>query len=220
MQALVERALGKITSEKITLFASSRTDAGVHAKQQVVSFTTGNRALGLYKFVSGTNNFLPEDIRVVEAWDVPDDFHANRSVKYKTYRYFIYMSRKQSAFAPRYAWHVYSSLKFELIHQAAKMMVGTHDFSSFRTGEEVTKTSIRTVHAVKLGRKSKHIYYIDVTADGFLRHMVRGVVGVLVEVGLGKKNPEDIPEILERRDRAAGGINAPAQGLFLWNVTY
>lgn len=219
VQGSLERALSKIANEKVTLFGASRTDAGVHAVQQVASFSLKKSRTPVEAFVRGANTLLPKDIRVDSAIEADLWFHAREDAKQKTYRYFLETTHGPSVFFRRYVWHRRGSLDLDAMKSATKTILGTHDFSAFRTSGYTTKTSVRTVLDAKW-EESPLATYFEITADGFLKQMVRSLVGTLVEIGHGKRRPEDMKKILESGRRDRSGVNAPARGLFLWSVRY
>jgi len=223
VQGLVEGALSKIANEKITLFSASRTDAGVHALQQVASFSLQKSKTPSQAFVEGTNTLLPEDIRILQAEEMDLHFFAPEA-KEKTYRYFIQTGAIPLVFIRAYAWHIPSRfnhpLRLSAMDEGSRQLLGTYDFSAFRSGAATTQTSVRTVLNVKWGEGPLGLIYFEVTAEGFLKYMVRNIVGTLVEVGQGKRKPEDVRLILESKQRSKAGPTAPPNGLFLWSVTY
>ncbi|HLG20794.1 MAG TPA: tRNA pseudouridine(38-40) synthase TruA [Bdellovibrionota bacterium] len=219
IHGLLERALGKIADEKVTLFSAGRTDAGVHARQQVASFSLRTSRTPVEAFVDGTNTLLPPDIRVYRSEEAELLFHAPEA-KEKTYRYFFQIGAEPLVFLRNYTWHVRQALDLEAMREATKQLVGTHDFAAFRTRGTETKTTERTVREAVWGSGPLELLYFEITADGFLKQMVRNIVGTLVEVGQGKRKPSDIPDILASKRREKSGVSAPAQGLFLWRVVY
>ena len=222
LQGALERALLRLTGESIRVVASGRTDAGVHARGQVVSFRTAS-TLPAEVFVRALNDILPKDVAVLAAADAPEDFHAIRAAKSKRYRYVLHDGRLPDVFLRRYAWHVWRRLDEAAMARAAAPLRGRHDFSSFATLGSPRKTSIRTVSDLMVARlpsPDADVIHIEVEADGFLYNMVRSIVGTLVEVGRGAR-PESFPaEALAACDRRAAGPTAPPQGLILLGVTY
>lgn len=220
VQQTVEDALGKIANERVVLYTASRTDAGVHARHQVASFSLHASRTPASAFLLGAPSVLPPDIRVRRATEMPPAFHANRDVSHKIYRYFLFHRRRPTVFARQYCWGLRGPLDFARMQAASRALVGRHDFSAFRTGEQMTRTSIRDVRSIRFGRGPGRVRYIDVCANGFLRQMVRNLVGLLVEVGQDKRPVEFAAEVLASRDRTRASAAAPAQGLFLWRVHY
>lgn len=222
LQGELEAALARITGEAIRVTASGRTDAGVHALGQVVSFQTASD-LAASVLQKALNAELPDDMAVLAAADVREGFHAIRNAVRKRYRYLINDGRIRDVFRRQYAWHYRRPLDAAAMHRAAQSLVGRHDFSSFETTGSERSSSVRTVYELNVGRAgegSPELVTVEVEADGFLYNMVRSIVGTLVEVGRGER-PETWPaEVLAACDRRAAGMTAPAQGLFLVHVEY
>jgi tRNA pseudouridine38-40 synthase len=218
IQEVLERCIGRMTGERIQLNGSGRTDAGVHALGQVANFRTCSR-LGEWNLLMGINSLLPPDIAVREVRDVDPDFHARFAARRKTYLYRICNRPVRSALERHYAWFVWEPLALERIEAGLSRLIGTHDFTSFCATHSDGADRIRTVLRASVVRAGE-IVEISMEADGFLRYMVRTIVGTLVEVGRGKIPPERITAILAARDRRLAGMTAPPQGLFLKDVTY
>lgn len=222
LQGTLEAALHKITGETIRVVASGRTDAGVHALGQVVSFVTASprEANVLQKAL---NAELPDDMVVIEAADAPEGFHAIRDATRKRYRYVIHDGPARDVFRRHYAWHYRRRLDADVMHRAAQALVGRHDFRSFETGWPQRSSSVRTVVEIAVRRGwsgDSDLVTLEIEADGFLYNMVRSIVGTLVEVGRGEQ-PEVWPgEVLAAQDRRAAGMTAPPEGLILVSVTY
>ena len=220
IQSVMEGALARILQEPVRLRAAGRTDAGVHAREQVVDFADSGKR-DTETIVRGGNALLPGDIRILTAEEVPEAFDARRHAAEKEYRYFLYLSRVASPFLARYAWHIESAFDVDAVRDALAPLVGEHDFTSFRGQGCTARTAVRTITRVDVTRHdAPDLYSIDVAGNGFLRHMVRNIVGTVSDAGKGKHPPERVAEILAARDRAEAGITAPAQGLFLWRVKY
>jgi tRNA pseudouridine38-40 synthase len=220
VQAVMEDVLARILQEPVRLRAAGRTDAGVHAREQVVDFAdAGVRAIET--IVHGGNALLPTDIRILSASIVPEVFDARRHATRKEYRYFLHLSPVDSPFLSRYAWHIEAPLDLDAVREGLSHLVGEHDFTSFR-GQGCTSISpVRTILRAEVARHDvPGLFSIDVAGTGFLRHMVRNIVGTVVNAGKGKHSAEHIGEILRARDRSAAGVNAPPHGLFLWRVWY
>ncbi|MFH1018309.1 MAG: tRNA pseudouridine(38-40) synthase TruA [Pseudomonadota bacterium] len=220
IQGLLERALSKVASEKITLFGASRTDAGVHARQQVASFSLKKSRTPIEAFVKGTNSILPDDIRVHRAAEVDLGFLASGTAKEKTYRYFLSPGEDPPVFYRRYSWNIRGPIDIGAMRDAAAALVGMHDFSSFRAGRPDTKTSVRTILKAEWEVTPLGLVCFEISGTGFLKYMVRGIVGTLVETGLHRLAPEEMRRILESKDRRAAGPTAPPRGLFLWSVVF
>ena len=220
VQSVMEGALARILQEPVRLRAAGRTDAGVHAREQVVDFADAGKR-DLATIVRGGNGLLPPDIRILSASAVPESFDARRLATEKEYRYFLYLSPVDSPFLSRYAWHIEAPLDLDAVREGLSHLVGEHDFSSFR-GQGCTAISpVRTIVRAGVARHDvPGLFSIDVAGAGFLRHMVRNIVGTVVDAGKGKHPPETVGEILRARDRSAAGVNAPPHGLFLWRVSY
>lgn len=220
VQSVMEGALARILQEPVRLRAAGRTDAGVHAREQVADFAdSGTR--DMETIVRGGNALLPPDIRILTAGEAPEAFDARRNATGKEYRYFLYLSPVASPFFSRYAWHLQTPLDLGAVREGLAKLVGEHDFTSFRGQGCTARTAVRTIFRAGVTRHDvPDLYSIDVAGNGFLRHMVRNIVGTAVEAGKGEHPPERVWEILQARDRSAAGITAPSHGLFLWRVEY
>ncbi|MGA3326987.1 MAG: tRNA pseudouridine(38-40) synthase TruA [Terriglobia bacterium] len=221
IQACLEDALQKLTGSPAQVFGSGRTDAGVHAAHQVANFHTAS-AIPCTNFVKALNDLLPPTVRIKGADDVSADFHARYNVLRKTYRYRIVTTPVCSPLLWRFVCHHPYPLDRARMAQAAGLFEGEHDFSSFAAADgqedEETKSRVRLIFRSRfLWRPRSSMLVYEVTGNGFLRHMVRNIVGTLLEVGRGKG---DIPSILAARDRTQAGPTAPAQGLCLMKVEY
>jgi tRNA pseudouridine38-40 synthase len=222
VQGELERALAQITQEHVRCVASGRTDAGVHALGQVVSFESGTRHSGevLRKALNAT---LPEDIIVFEVADAPPGFHALRDAVRKRYRYVIQDGPFLDLFSRRYVWWLRKRLDVEAMQEAAKPLVGTHDFASYQTSGSSRLTTVRTILDLTVERREAELtdrVVIEVEANGFLYNMVRNIAGTLVEVGRGRQSVSWPGEVLTHLDRRAAGMTAPPQGLFMIGVEY
>lgn len=218
VQQVLEAAIGKVADHPVKIVCAGRTDAGVHAVEQVIHFdTTAIRQLRAWIF--GTNSYLPPDISIQWAQIVSDDFHARFSAQRRRYYYLIYNAPTRSALLrDRATWHCHP-LQVEKMQEAGQYWLGKHDFSSFRAGECQAKTPVRTLYDLTIFRKNDFVV-IGVQADAFLHHMVRNFVGVLLVIGEGKRSPQWAQTVLDARDRTAGGITAPAEGLYLHKISY
>ncbi|MBR7553872.1 tRNA pseudouridine(38-40) synthase TruA [Allobacillus sp. GCM10007491] len=219
VQEEIEKSLMKIHQQAIRIYASGRTDSGVHAKAQVIHFdspldlteTNWKRAL---------QTTLPNDISIGKVEKVSRDFHARKDARDKTYRYFIRYSKDYDVFSRNHEWHIRYPLDIEEMKKAAAQIQGTHDFTSFSASKTNVKgDKTRTIHNVDLLESDEHVV-VEVTGDGFLTHMVRIIVGTLVDIGSKRKNLQCIQEAFETNDRRVLGQTAPPQGLFLWKVNY
>ncbi|UNM95198.1 tRNA pseudouridine(38-40) synthase TruA [Ignatzschineria rhizosphaerae] len=214
----LERAVSFIANEPIKLTCAGRTDAGVHAINQVIHFeTTAIRPKRAWML--GINSNLPEDCAIKDIVPVKDDFHARFSAISRTYRYQIFNHPFRSPLKRFYALWNYHPLDIAAMEKGAQYLIGEHDFSAFRSSECQANTPFRNVHYIRFTEK-EHLIEIELKANAFLHNMVRNIVGTLLEVGLGKEPPEYIKKVLESLDRTKGGITAPPQGLYLYNVEY
>ncbi len=224
VQGALASAIGRITGEKVLPQASGRTDAGVHALAQVVTFGTES-SVPAANFVKALNDVLPASVRVLEVEEATLDFHARKSARAKTYRYRIYRPDICTPFLARYVWHYPYPLDENVMSQAAGRVQGEHDFTSFaavdpeREKEGIPLSNVRTIFSSGWERQGDEFIY-SVTGSGFLHHMVRNLVGTFILVGKGTLRPEDITCILHARNRSAAGATAPASGLYLVNVEY
>jgi tRNA pseudouridine38-40 synthase len=218
VQEVVEEALAKILGARVRLYSSGRTDAGVHAKGMVASFRT-DRDIPLSAFSDGVNCHLPHDIAVKTAEDAAPGFDPRRDATGKHYRYTILNTPRRSPLDRLYAWHLKGRLNLDLMRKAARQMVGEKDFSAFRTSGCAAMTTVRNVFSVDITRDEEFIL-IDVKGSGFLRNMVRIMVGTMVQAGEGKIPPDAIPQYFEGKHEATAGMTAPAHGLCLVEVFY
>lgn len=218
VQEVVENALARVANHPITLSCAGRTDAGVHASCQIIHFDSdANRSPD--NWFLGANAFLPSDVSLAWVQPVEIDFHARFSAMARRYRYVIYNDRVRPAHLSKEVTWNYRPLDIERMQEAAKVLVGEHDFTSFRALACQAKSPIKRVHHLKLVRFGRFIV-IDIRANAFLHHMVRNIAGVLMQIGSGARPLEWTDEILHARDRRAGGVTAPAFGLYLVDVTY
>jgi len=214
----LEKALGKILNEPIRLSAAGRTDSGVHATGQVVSFST-ERSFPFERLAIALNSILPNDITVCEAEIVEPSFSARFSALERTYVYVVLNSERPSALLRRYANQVRGSLDLDRLRQAAESLIGEHDFRSFCGVLPENGTTVRCLNRID-ARRQGDLMVLTFGADGFLHHMVRTITGTLLEVAAGRREAESVKEILETRDRQKAGVTAPACGLFLAGVRY
>lgn len=218
IQGLIEAALEPIEGAPVTVHGAGRTDAGVHAVAQVASVALST-SLDEQALRRALNAVLPAEVRITDVERAADDFHARFSAREKTYEYRIVNGPFVSPFEHRYVWHVPYPLNVTSIRQAAEVLVGTHDFAALGAAGREMKSTERTVTDIDLEFDDPHLS-ISVSADGFLRHMVRTIAGTLVEVGTGRAAPRAIAEGLASRERGRMGPTAPARGLFLVSVRY
>ncbi len=219
IQESIEKACKKLFKEKVMLFGARRTDAGVHAKGQVAHFDV-SKEMQLDNIRDGLNQYLrPLPIAILEAKEVKEDFHARFSAKLRTYEYLVINRRPPLTIERNKAWCVYSKLNKEEMTQASKLFEGRHDFSSFRSVNCQSNSSIKTINKCQIHFKSEFISIL-VTAKSFLHSQVRIIVGTLIDVGRGKIFSEDIKKIIEGKDRSKAGSTAPPYGLYLLKVDY
>ncbi|WP_153722586.1 tRNA pseudouridine(38-40) synthase TruA [Sporosarcina cascadiensis] len=219
VQSEIDKALVKLHKDpSVHSVASGRTDSGVHALGQVIHFDTpldlGNR------WRMALNVLLPKDVRVVEVEEAAADFHARYSAAGKTYQYRWTYNEVQSPFERNFAVHLGRwDPDIERMRKAAQHLIGTHDFTSFCSAKTATSNKVRTIRKLTLEKQGDHLL-LEVEGDGFLYNMVRTIAGVLLAVGIGWDEPEDVKRILDTKDRKSAGKTAPAHGLYLLEVTY
>lgn len=218
IQQVVEQAIKKVTGETLSITGCSRTDAGVHATQYVCNFKT-NSTVPADKFCFALNSYMPDDVSCTGSCEAEPDFHARYSAKSKTYTYTIYNAPHKNPVLCRYAWHYPVKIDREKMKKAAQHIVGTHDFTAFMASGGQQKTTVKTVNFLEITEDEDRIF-ISINADGFLYNMVRIIAGTLVYAGVGKIEPDEIPEIIESKDRVRAGITAPPQGLCLKQLFY
>jgi len=220
IQAVLQDRLSQILQEPVTVVGSGRTDAGVHARCQVANFHTAS-SLPCGNMQKAMNALLPGDIALTKVQEVPSAFHARFSAKSKVYRYQIYNSVTKPALLRRYVWHIRRSLDIASMNDSVRHLVGTYDYSSFCGSGDHCRTHERTVMTAAFRQEGDDpLVVFTIEADGFLRHMVRNIVGTAVEAGVGVLAPEELPAIRDKQDRTAAGPTAPPQGLFLEKVIY
>jgi tRNA pseudouridine38-40 synthase len=218
IQEAVETALFQLTQETVSVIGAGRTDSGVHAVGQVASFRIG-RQWTPREWIRGLNARLPDDVAVRSVALMPDDFHARYAARGKLYEYRILNRPERPALDRAYLWHVHKPLDPSAMERAASYLLGSHDFSSFEgtlTDNEDPVCDLRQLSLTKEDDLIRVLAY----ADRFLKHMVRAIVGTLVEVGHGKRAPDSLQTILAAKDRTAAGRTAPPHGLFLMRVDY
>jgi len=219
VQEVLESRLEVMLRNPIRVRASGRTDAGVHAKGQVVNFYSDTR-MQAAEIMHGLNSLLPADIAVLQAEEMPHSFHARFSAFSKVYEYRILNRAQPSALERRYTWHIRHELTTHPIEQCLKMIIGWHDFSAFMGTGSSIKSTERCIYRADLQIPEPQHMVFFFQANGFLRHMVRNLVGTLVDVGKGKLTPSRFAEILASNDRRLAGMTAPAHGLCLVSVLY
>lgn len=216
----LEKALAQMhRGETIRVHGSGRTDAGVHAKGQVVHFESMHN-IPMDKWKKALNSLLPEDVYVNEIEQVSDTFHARFDAKKKEYHYFVWNEQEPNIFKRHTTYHVPRKMNVDLMNEACRFLVGTHDFTTFSSAKTTVKGSkVRTLYHARCERSGSELTFVF-KGNGFLYNMVRILVGFLLEIGQGKRSPEEIPYLLEKRDRQLAGDTVPPQGLFLWKVHY
>ncbi|HLO26481.1 MAG TPA: tRNA pseudouridine(38-40) synthase TruA, partial [Geobacteraceae bacterium] len=218
IQEVMEGALAKLLGAPVRLYSSGRTDAGVHAHGMVAAFTT-DRTMPLSAFSDGLNSLLPPDIAVREAAEAEAGFNPRADAVAKHYRYTIFNGARRSPLARLYVWHLRGALDLDAMRRGAARFVGEHDFAAFRTAGCAAKTTVRRIYAIDITRNDDFIV-IDVRGSGFLRNMVRIMVGTLVAVGQGKLAPDVVALLLEGTSGIPAGATAPSRGLCLMEVVY
>ena len=223
VQGTLASAIGRVTGEKVLPQGSGRTDAGVHALAQVMTFVTES-SVPTENLLRALNDILPAAVRVLEVSEAPADFHARHSARAKTYRYRIYRGSICPPFMARYVWHYPYKLEEEKMARAAGLVVGEHDFTSFAAvdperGREAPVSNVRKIFSSSWECHGEELVY-TVRGSGFLHHMVRNLVGTFILVGKETLQVEDVTRILEARSRSAAGATAPASGLYLVSVEY
>ena len=218
IQGAVEKALQQLTGKPVRITGAGRTDAGVHAFGQVAHFTPPV-PFDIDTWVRGLNALLPDDIAVRSAEAVPASFHARFSAKKKTYAYFIYNHPRRSPLHRRTAWHVFQPLDLSKMRRASRLLTGRHDFTSLCAASGEAEDRVIDLEKIEIKKEEDRIK-IAFQAPRFLQYMVRNLVGLLVEIGRGRRAVSEISEILEGRDRRLAGPTAPPQGLFLIRIDY
>ncbi len=218
VQDVLERGLEKLLGGKVRLNASGRTDAGVHALGQVANFRADDK-VDLWRLHRGLNGVTPDSIVIRQVEAVPDAFDARRDARRRWYQYRIWNRRWPSAVLRRHSWHVHDPLDLAAMEQAIRDLEGERDFASFQAAGCDAAHSVRTIFRNALTQERELLIY-DVEANAFLRHMVRNIVGTLVEVGRGERAPDSFVELLAAKNRTEAGPTAPPHGLFLMEVKY
>lgn len=218
IQGILEKKIRDITGENIELIASGRTDKGVHAIEQVANFKTSS-TIPPKKIKYCINRTLPPDIYIKKSSLVECDFHARFDAKYKIYKYVVYNNKDYSPIIRNRAYHVYRCIDIEKIKKATNFFIGEKDFKAFMAAKTEVDTTIRTIENINIETMDGFIIF-SFYAKSYLRHMIRIVVGTLIDVGVGKIDLEEIDSIIRSKDRKRAGITAPAQGLYLEKVIY
>ncbi len=218
IQQAVEQALARVADEPVAVTVAGRTDAGVHAVAQTIHFNTAARRAP-YAWLRGANSHLPPTVALLWVGEVAADFHARFSASGREYRYLILNRPVRPTYLARRVTHEYRPLEVERMRAAARLLVGSHDFSSFRAMQCQAKSPVRELRRLEVVRHGEFVV-IEATANAFLHHMVRNLAGVLMEIGAGEREPAWAREVLEARDRSFGGMTASPDGLYLAAVEY
>ena len=218
LQGKFETLLSRMAGEPVEIAASGRTDAGVHAFGQVANFHMDTQ-MTPQELMERINSYLPEDVAVISCEEAAERFHSRLTAVKKTYRYRILNSSVPHVFDRRYVWQMAEPLDIAAMREAANHLLGSHDFKSFTSAKKSKKSTVRCIESIEIKKQGDEVV-MEFTGDGFLFHMVRILVGTLVEVGTKKRSPEDVNRILEACDRQQAGPLAPAQGLALMRVYY
>lgn len=218
IQGKIENVLERMTGKQIEIIGCSRTDAGVHAKGMVANVKLETE-FAPKEICAYLNHYLPEDICIKELTVASDRFHSRYNAIGKTYEYTCYIGEGKPVFDRKYSYVVEKTLDMKKMKVAAELLKGQHDFASFCANKKMKKSTVRTLDQINIERKGDYLYF-RFHGDGFLHHMVRILVGTLLEVGLGKREPESMEELLEAKNRMLAGATVPAQGLCLMSVEY
>ncbi len=218
VQGVLEQALSKIANHPVTVICAGRTDAGVHALEQVVHCDV-QAERELHAWMLGGNSQLPDDVRIIWVKEAEDGFHARYSAIARFYRYIILNRPVKSALLRRQVTWCYPPLDANKMHQAAQYLIGSHDFSSYRAQGCQSKSPIRMMHFIDVYREDDQVI-MDISANAFLHHMVRNIAGVLMNIGVGKEPVEWTQQLLAVKCRKLGGVTAPPDGLYLGGVYY
>lgn len=218
IQGKLEAQLSRLTGETVEIHGSGRTDAGVHAIGQVVSFKL-NKKWGCARLQEACNQYLPKDIVVCMLEEAEPRFHARLNAVEKTYRYRICTSHVRNVFERYYIYEYGNTLNTTAMRQAANLLIGEHDFQSFCSTKRSKKSTVRKLYEINIAEEDREVT-LTFRGNGFLYNMVRILTGTLIEVGEGKRSPEEMPAILAAKDRTTAGFTAPAEGLMLMSVGY
>lgn len=218
VQGKLEAVLSKMTGQPVEVIGSGRTDAGAHALGQVANFHCRTQ-MSCDEIKAYLQQYLPEDIGVLEVTQAEERFHSRYNAKEKTYRYCVWNSGSPCVFERKYVWKIPQTLDVDAMDKAAQLFLGEHDFLAFCSNKHFKKSSVRTITSFTVQSIGPQIHF-TVTGNGFLYNMVRIMVGTLVEIGLGQRKAEEIPDIFSSKTREHAGITAPPNGLFLMEVKY
>lgn len=218
IQGKIENILTQMTRSKIEIIGSGRTDAGTHARNQIANFKTESK-MERVEMIEFLNRYLPQDIVVKKVEEVPNRFHARYNAKGKKYSYYVWNDLIPSAFERNYSFHYSEKLDVELMNEACRKLIGTHDFIGFSSLKKTKKSTTRTIKELAIQKEGKLLHFTFI-GDGFLHKMVRILMGTILEIGDGTLKLEVIDEVFESKIRSEAGITVPAQGLFLDEVYY
>lgn len=219
IQAELEAALYKLIGEKVRIIAASRTDTGVHAREQVISFRT-NSGISIDSYVGGMNFYLPQDIAVKAAYRVNDSFNVRKDAAKREYKYYILESDTRSPLKDFFCCRVEGHLNTDLMNEACRLLIGKHDLASFTSNlNEDLKTTVRNVYQADVIREGEYIVF-HMVANAFLPHQIRNTIGALLRVGQGKMTIDEFQCIMESKKIGLAGPAAPARGLFLTKINY
>ncbi|MFS0864778.1 tRNA pseudouridine(38-40) synthase TruA [Fredinandcohnia sp. 179-A 10B2 NHS] len=218
IQGKIENVLTEMVGEQIEIIGCSRTDAGVHAFSQIANFKT-HKPFTESEVMNYLNRYLPSDISIIEVTIVHDRFHARYNAKDKTYLYKIWNKDYSNPFMRKYSMHVTEKLNLAKMKSASSYFIGSHDFTSYSNAKSKKKSMVREIYSIDFNEKNGFIE-IRIRGNGFLYNMVRKIVGTLIEVGLGEKDPDSIPSIIESKERIQTGRMADAEGLYLEKVDF
>jgi tRNA pseudouridine38-40 synthase len=219
IQGEIEKALKQMTAESVTLIGSGRTDAGVHARGQVANFKSDTR-LESVELMNGLNSLLEDDIVIKGCETVSTSFHARYDARSKVYHYCILNRPLPAAIGRQYSWFIRSALNIEAMRAAIAHIIGRHDFKAFEGTGSARQHTTRHIYSAELEAQDGGLLVFQIEADGFLRYMVRNIVGTLVDVGRERMTPHDFKRILDSKDRSQASATAPARGLTLIRVNY
>lgn len=218
IQGKIENVLREMTNEDIEIVGSGRTDAGVHAINQVANFHTKS-SMSIESMLDYCYRYLPEDIVVTDLQEVDEKFHSRYNARAKKYIYRIWNDRFHNPFFRKYSWHISQDLNIDLMREAAQYLLGEHDYTSFTTLKSKKKSKVRKLYSIDIEKENKMVNIVFY-GNGFLYNMVRIMTGTLIEVGLGRVEPQRVNDILSGMDRSLAGPTAPPNGLILYDVEY
>lgn len=219
VQGVIENALAKLLRQKVSVTGAGRTDTGVNARMMIAHFDSEAFDESMAPDMAyRLNSMVGKDIAIQKIWRVADDAHARFDATERTYRY--YVTTKKSPFLYPLAWQAPPNIDFSLMNQAAESLIGRQDFTSFSKLHTQVKTNICDLRKAQWVEADKELWYFEISADRFLRNMVRAVVGTLVDIGRGKNLPSSVKEIIDSRNRCCAGTSMPPQALFLWDIKY